>query len=153
MSGCYSLSALGMGAWLAASEPALVFHWIHCRLTPSCTGPERSRCHSWSDTWFRWGTALNFNGLWVQGALGQVLGEACVLQWDQKPACTSQHGRSLNARQNQEHKRHSSSCLHLWCQTQLLISNFTLIEIIYVSEKYWSPLLSFPFPRFSVRKI
>lgn len=91
---------------LAAFELALVFRHtrsLHWKLTLSCTELERSRYCSWSDTRFGWGTAINFKGLWLQGALDQVLCEAPVLQRDQKSIRTSQRGVSLNARPNQGH--------------------------------------------------
>jgi len=92
---------------LAAFERALAFQHTHklrhWKLTLSYTELERSGCHSWSDIRLRWGTAIIFRGLWLQGALAQVLCEACVLQRDQKTARRPQDGRSLNARPNQGH--------------------------------------------------
>lgn len=75
------------------------------------------------------------------GALAQVLSEVCALQQDSKAVRTSQHGTSLNARLDQDHK-------HLFYHVFLYGS--TLIEVICVSEIYWSsvwsPLVGCPLP-------
>lgn len=130
---------------LAGFEQVLLFqhtHEVHRKL--SCTEFERSRFYYWFKVCFSWGTTVNFNRLWLQETLDQILSEACVLQQGQKSAHKSQHGRSSNAKQNQGHKHPFLLCLPLSCQTQLLKSNFTLTEIIYGSGKYWSSFLSFP---------